>query len=636
MVEQRIQELMKRQAQAIDAINKHAKGNGTIKEQYSIGEQVWLEGKHLKFPHQKTKINPKRYGPFKIIKAISSVAYQLQLLTSWNIHPIFHASLLLPYSETTSHGPNFTRPPPDLIDGEEEYEVEQIKAHRRKGRSKKLQYLIKWKGYPESDNTWENTDQTHAPDLIKLYHKDNPLQRIKGRRLLIKSPHLPTWLPSSRTAPPNRLRPIPRSTSSDPSSAPTLIRPTSSMSSTPNRNSTTPPSHIRWNTPTTAKRAVADTTAPTKDVAIETEISNKLNRSAWRTTPLSLPHPVLPPLRRPITTLLLALIQSTNQPPPSSTCDNFTRTYDPKHCPNPSKCPQTVLSICPTNHPSRCPTRRSQSRCPASRPRTPWPCRRVLYKRPWPTMKNFRPTSSERSEKASSPPSQSATSRPAITPTCSTIASMTSSAKTYITKKSTSRPLKVSTSTTNTKPQDSTSQWGPGSTKRQNGSRGIWMGPSQDTRRRWAQVMLPSSLTYMLNPITSTTKKPNQSLHLPCRPGFAGCWSVLPPTSSPYCAPLRSSSTGDCLARLRATAISTKKPMPSPPISRSSMPNSTRYIKRETLPRRASPWREPSRRSKFSPTFIDKAGTRAAPGRERRIPYHARTVKIPSNKVVPI
>ena len=220
MVEQRIQELMKRQAQAIDAINKHAKGNGTIKEQYSIGDQVWLKGKHLKFPHQKTKINLKCYGPFKIIKAISSVAYQLQLPASWNIHPVFHASLLSPYSETTSHGPNFTRPPPDLINGEEEYEVEQIKAHRRKGRSKKLQYLIKWKGYPESDNTWEDADQTHAPDLIKLYHKDNPLQRIKGRRLFVQNPHLPTWLPFSRTVPPNRLRPLPPSTSSDPSSAP--------------------------------------------------------------------------------------------------------------------------------------------------------------------------------------------------------------------------------------------------------------------------------------------------------------------------------------------------------------------------------------------------------------------------------
>src|SRR6266403_5521053 len=34
---------------------------------------------------------------------------------------------------------------------------------------KRLQYLIKWKGYPESDNTWEPADQVHAPELVKHY-----------------------------------------------------------------------------------------------------------------------------------------------------------------------------------------------------------------------------------------------------------------------------------------------------------------------------------------------------------------------------------------------------------------------------------------------------------------------------------
>ena len=60
-VELRIRNLMERQAQAIDAINKAAQREGTIEKQYHIGDQVWLEGKHLKFPHQKTKLNPKRY-----------------------------------------------------------------------------------------------------------------------------------------------------------------------------------------------------------------------------------------------------------------------------------------------------------------------------------------------------------------------------------------------------------------------------------------------------------------------------------------------------------------------------------------------------------------------------------------------
>jgi Chromo (CHRromatin Organisation MOdifier) domain len=81
---------------------------------------------------------------------------------------VFHTSLIIPYIKTPSHGPNFTRPPPNLIDGEEEYEVEQIRSHQRWGHCKILQYLIKWKGYPESDNTWENANQVHTPILIKL------------------------------------------------------------------------------------------------------------------------------------------------------------------------------------------------------------------------------------------------------------------------------------------------------------------------------------------------------------------------------------------------------------------------------------------------------------------------------------
>jgi len=104
--------------------------------QYNAGEQVWLEGKNLHLPYQTTKLAPKRYGPFKIIKEISPVAYQLALPLTWKIHNMFHASLLLPYRETTTYGPNFSRPPPDLINDKEQYEVEQICNHRYFGRNR--------------------------------------------------------------------------------------------------------------------------------------------------------------------------------------------------------------------------------------------------------------------------------------------------------------------------------------------------------------------------------------------------------------------------------------------------------------------------------------------------------------------
>ena len=62
-----------------------------------------------------------------------------------------------------THGPNYSRPLPDLIEGEEEYEVEKVVNHRYAGRARTLQYLIKWIGYPEADNTWEPAEQIHAP-----------------------------------------------------------------------------------------------------------------------------------------------------------------------------------------------------------------------------------------------------------------------------------------------------------------------------------------------------------------------------------------------------------------------------------------------------------------------------------------
>ena len=113
------------------------------------------------------KLWPLRYGPFRVTEIISPVAYRLELPPQWKIHNAFHASLLTPYKETSAHGPNFPRPIPDIVEGQEEYEVERVLASRRRGRKKQLQLLIKWKGYPEADNTWEPVEGVFAPQLVK-------------------------------------------------------------------------------------------------------------------------------------------------------------------------------------------------------------------------------------------------------------------------------------------------------------------------------------------------------------------------------------------------------------------------------------------------------------------------------------
>jgi Chromo (CHRromatin Organisation MOdifier) domain len=176
---------------AIHALNKVTYKLGTPTSTWKTGQLVWLEGKNLPLPYRTAKLAPRRHGPFKIIKIISPVAVQLELPAQWSIHPVFHTSLITAYTEMPSHAPNFTQPPPDLIDGEAEYEVEQIHSHQTWGQCKTLQYLIKWKGYPKSNNTWENTGQIHTPILIKLYHQTNTRKAIKARRARLERHHLP-------------------------------------------------------------------------------------------------------------------------------------------------------------------------------------------------------------------------------------------------------------------------------------------------------------------------------------------------------------------------------------------------------------------------------------------------------------
>jgi hypothetical protein len=57
-----------------------------------------------------------------------------------------------------THGANYRHPPPDLIDGVEEYEVKKVLDLCQHGRGRKLQYLVGWFGCPDSDNQWIGWD----------------------------------------------------------------------------------------------------------------------------------------------------------------------------------------------------------------------------------------------------------------------------------------------------------------------------------------------------------------------------------------------------------------------------------------------------------------------------------------------
>jgi hypothetical protein len=136
---------------------------------FKKGQMIWLDSRHLKTNYHK-KMASKQEGPFKIEEVLGLVTYQLKLLESWRIHKVFHATLLHPYQENEVYGENYIQPPPDIEEGEEVYEVEQILKHRKRGRG--YEYLIKWVSYLITEASWEpKSNLTGATNILQEYQE---------------------------------------------------------------------------------------------------------------------------------------------------------------------------------------------------------------------------------------------------------------------------------------------------------------------------------------------------------------------------------------------------------------------------------------------------------------------------------
>ena len=80
---------------------------------------------------------------------------------------MFHVDLLIPYHETEAYGIAYSQPPPELTDGDEEYEVKEIITYCTY--KCKKQYLVKWVGYLASKNSWVFEANLHSLELLEEY-----------------------------------------------------------------------------------------------------------------------------------------------------------------------------------------------------------------------------------------------------------------------------------------------------------------------------------------------------------------------------------------------------------------------------------------------------------------------------------
>ena len=97
---------------------------------------------------------------------------KLKLPASYKIHDVINVSRLRLYKEPTA-GQHATPPEPVEVEGQPEYEVEEVLDSRlKKG---KLEYLVKWSGYTNKYNTWEPVSNLeNSRKAIADFHKENP------------------------------------------------------------------------------------------------------------------------------------------------------------------------------------------------------------------------------------------------------------------------------------------------------------------------------------------------------------------------------------------------------------------------------------------------------------------------------
>ena len=130
--------------------------------EFATGDLVYLSAAGITEPQETAgpshKLRHLRLGPFKILKQLSAVTYQLELPSHLRIHDVFHVSVL---SRVIPSPPKFdarlqSPPSAPLPDHPDLYEVEAIIKARWKGsgKYKHREFYVKFKGYPTSSNMW--------------------------------------------------------------------------------------------------------------------------------------------------------------------------------------------------------------------------------------------------------------------------------------------------------------------------------------------------------------------------------------------------------------------------------------------------------------------------------------------------
>ena len=159
-VARKLNEVHKKQAERINQDRKEA-------EPFKVGDKVW----YRRPEGSGDKLDSRWIGPALITLREGARSYTIEIKPGHNMK--VQRSFLKPWIEDTVTGAPtplhfHKRTVPDVEAGPEEWIVEKVLKHRTKGG--KLEFLTKWEGAEEGEETWEpvgNFIHRYSSEFVK-------------------------------------------------------------------------------------------------------------------------------------------------------------------------------------------------------------------------------------------------------------------------------------------------------------------------------------------------------------------------------------------------------------------------------------------------------------------------------------